>query len=288
MKFLKKNILVLVFCFITLNATYAQLFPRVRSSSPASQQLVLSAMRDAMCVIRYEYQLEDTASHERFNVEGKDYFGYSEGLCIKTKEGWIAENKVVVPWLDNKDVKKFPAYHPVISSVSVLACGDSTYKDLDYYPLNKRADIPSSSFVLVEDSVTFKEGLTIGERVGAIDGYIIWLTRTGNKLSIASYGHHLSDSLDSSVIDLQGKAIPSGAIGGIYVKQTIPEVGTIRFDLLGVLDKEDKNWRIVMINNPVPVMVQSQGKPKLVSASESASGEDKGLEKKRKDKKNKQ
>ena len=287
MKCLKVIFATAAFMLFTINDVSAQLFPRVRSSlSPGNQQIVLSALKDAMCVIPYEYQLEDTLSHERFNVEGKDYFGFTESLCIKTKKGWIAKEDVIEPWSKNNDVKKFPAYIPVLSSISILASGDSTYRNVDYYPLDKRAAIPSSSFVIIQDSVSFGGGLVIGERSKKSEGYVVWLTRVGNKLSLTSYSHSLPDSLNSTVFSLGGKAVPEGVVGGMYVKETYPEIGTVRLELLGIMERDDNEWKIVMISSPETIDIQSSGAPKLVSASEKKASGKEG-EKDRKNKKNK-
>ena len=244
----------------------AQLFPRARSeSSTINNLMVTSAMRDALCIIHFEYQMEDTVSHQRFNAEGKDYFGIAEGFLVKTEGGWISPTEVSNPWSANADVKKFPEYKPVVSVASVLSPGDSLFRPIAIPSLEKQTFIQHCGYSIVKDKDTFTTGLTLGKRDDLTEGFVVWLSKKDSSLSVSSYAH--IQKIDSTIISLAGKFVPEGVVGGVYVKPTYPSLGVIRFELLGILDYRSSKWEIVMLDGISNEAVISSERPKLVPAT---------------------
>lgn len=263
-------------------AALAQIFPKLKPVHTAeNQQMVVSAMKSALCLVRFEYQLEDTTSHEKFNAEGKDYFGTSEGFLVKAEGGWMAPAGTATPWLGDQSVKQYPGYKPVISSATIMMPGDTVFRELPVPEIKKRTPVPMSSFTVVEDPGTFAEGLPFGKREGTVEGYVVWLSKKGNGLTVTSYSHNLAAS-DSSFVSLAGKAVPEGAVGGVYVAPSYPSAGTIRFELLGVLENSVNGWQIVKTGSQMETPELSADKPKLVPA-----GKKKAEAAATKDKKNK-
>ncbi|MBR0531062.1 MAG: hypothetical protein IJJ96_00485 [Bacteroidales bacterium] len=262
--FVKGLIITCLALLAGMSRAEAQIFPRVRPSvTSESQNMVVSAMKDALCVMRLKYQLEDTLSHEKFNVEDKDFFGVAEGFCVKTKGGWIAPVNVATPWFGNNDVKKFPGMTPVISSSEILSPGDSVFKPTTVPIIKTHKQIPMTSYEVVEVSSDVSEGLMVGGWSEKVDGFVVWLSKKENILSINAYGQHA----DSTIVSMTGKTAPEGAIGGVFIKPTYPSAGTIHFEILGFLDNGPEGWRIIMIDNPIETPVLSEDKPKLVPAT---------------------
>ena len=240
-----------------------------QSVSP-NQKLIEEALSDAFRIVRFEFQLEDTTSHEKFNLSGKDFFGVAEGLCVNTCEGWIAPSSTLTPWSNNLEVKQYPEYKPVFSVASVLYPADTVWKPLEIRALPESKKIPGTSCSSVADTSVFGPGLSLGTLEEENEGWIVWVTRDGNKVAATSYSHRVVLS-DSTSFGLGRKVIPSGVVGGFYVKPVNPSVGVIRFDLAGLMEKGIDGWKVVPFNADKvqvkkPTIVPD--KPKLVPAGE--------------------
>lgn len=239
-----------------------------RGGSP-NQNFIEEALTDAFRVVRVEFQLEDTVSHERFNLAGKSYFGFSEGLCIKTERGWLAPAGVVTPWKNNLDVRKFPDYKPVLSTVSAISVTDTLWKPVTKYSLDKVEDVQGTSYSCVQDIASFGPGLGCVGLDKKVEGWIVWVSRVGDKLSVTTYSHNVNPA-DSATVGIGHKVVPEGVVGGFYVNPIYPSVGVIRFELVGVMDKDRDGWKV----NPFS-MEQQSGQPSIVPATTSSLSPDK-------------
>ncbi len=168
---MKRLIITIVTLLTVVTVASAQGF-FVRGGS-SNQNLVEEALSDAFRVVRVEFQLEDTVSHERFNLQGKEYFGFAEGLCIKTSKGWIAPASTVTPWKNSLEVKQYPEYKPVFSVASVLSPSDTIWKPLEIKALPKGENISGTSYSSVEGTDTFGPGLPIEDLDEENDGWIV-------------------------------------------------------------------------------------------------------------------
>ncbi len=258
-----------------------------------NQKLVEEALSDAFMIVHVEFQIEDTVSHERFNLEGKDFFGFTEGLCVKTSGGWIAPTPTVIPWINNTDVKKYPEYKPVLSVASVLSPADTVWKPLELKLLSKAESLEGIAYSCVADTSSFGPGLFLGGFDKETEGWIVWVSRKGNKLSTTTYSHRVIPT-DSTTFGIGRKVVPDGVVGGFYVKTVYPSVGAIRFDLAGMMAKGPDGWKVVPLNGveeqaAKPVLASE--KPKLVPVGEKKADDEPGApikeKKNKKDKKNK-
>ena len=80
-----------------------------------------------------------------------------------------------------------------------------------------------------------------------------------------SYSHFVSVS-DSSSFSLGHKVIPENAIGGFFVSPVNISIGSVRFDLMGLLSKNEEEWGIVLLDIPGETLGLTPDKPKLVPA----------------------
>lgn len=272
---MKQLIITIVTLLTVVTVASAQDFFVKGGSS--NQNLVEEALSDAFRVVRVEFQLEDTVSHERFNLEGKSFFGFSEGLCIKTDKGWIAPASTVTPWNNNLEVKQFPDYKPVISTVSALSSADTVWNQVARLSVEKAESVPGTSYSCVPDTSAFGPGLVCSGLEEKTDGWIVWIARKGNEISVTTYGHHVVVA-DSTTFGIGRKVVPDGVVGGFYVKPVYPSVGVIRFELAGLMNKSLDGWKVVPFaiesSSDKPVMAPSgrpsisPDKPKLVPANE--------------------
>ena len=212
---MKKLIAIITLLVLSATFAFAQFKPMFPTTS-GNQKIVETALKNAVCIMRIEYQLEDTVSHEKYNVEGKDYFGFSEGLCVKTSEGWVAPSFMTTPLESDSKAGKYPEYRPVISSASVLAVQDSVWKEISVPSVTGINSIPSTSFSAFKDSVTFSDGLKISKIGDSAEGWIVWVCQSGDQITLKSYSHFLASS-DSTSYGIGYKVVPDNAIGGFFV-----------------------------------------------------------------------
>lgn len=239
---MKKSIIIVALSFLVSGIASAQFRP-VFPTSSSNQKIVETAIEDAICFVRIEFQLEDTVSRERFNLEGKSYFGFAEGLCVKTEKGWIAPAGVVTPWKNSQEVKQFPDYKPALSTVSAISVADTVWKPFSMYSVDKVEDVPGTSYSCVLGTAPFGPGLVCSGLDGKTEGWIVWVSRKGDKLSVTTYSHSVNPA-DSVTFGIGRKVVPEGVVGGFYVKPVYPSVGVIRFELAGVMDKGQDGWKV--------------------------------------------
>lgn len=254
----------------------AQIFPRVRTASSESQQLINESLKDAICFLHVEYQLEDTISHQRFNVESKDYFGSAEGLCIKTERGWIAPDDIAAPRKSNPDVKKFPGYAPYISSASFLSPSDTVWNQIALPNRYIGESIEGTSYSLVNDTVSFPSHLSLGGASKPSNGWIAWVLKKGNSISLRYQNHRITESDSTNVLR---PLVSENIIGGFYVVPRYPSPGEIRFELDGLIVFKDSEWRLIMLGTSLLNLVPAEDKPRLVPAEQSEQSNDKGKKK---------
>lgn len=262
----------------------AQIFPRVRTSSSESQHLLNESLKDVICFLHVEYQLEDTVSHERFNIEEKDYFGCAEGLCIKTDNGWIATNDLAAPWISNPDLKKFPGHIPYISSASFLSPSDTVWSEVALPNRFTSDSIKGTAFSIVNDTVSFPSHMTIGISPKPLNGWIAWISKNDNHISIRYQSHNVAES-DSTNI-LRPIVPEEDIIGAFYVVPRYPAPGEIKFELAGLVDYNDSEWQLILLGGSSQDLVPTDDKPRLVPAKQKGQKEDKA-ERKPSRKKNK-
>lgn len=292
---MKRLIITIVTILTAVTITSAQGF-FTRGGSP-NQNFLEKSLSDAFRVVRIEFQLEDTVSHERFNLEGKSFFGFSEGLCVKTDKGWIAPTSTVFPWKDNQEVKQFPDYKPALSAVSTLSSADTVWSQVAKPSIEKAEAVPGTSYSYVPDLSAFGPGLVCSVLDEKTDGWIVWVTRSGNKISVTTYSHHVV-AADSTTLGIGRKVVPEGVVGGFYVKPVYPSVGVIRFELAGLMEKESDGWKVAPFASEASSEKQALApsskpsivpdKPKLVPANDDqAEAKEAAPAKNKKNKKNK-
>lgn len=243
----------------------AQIFPRVRTSSSESQQLLNESLKDVICFLHLEYQLEDTVSHERFNVEEKDYFGCAEGLCIKTEKGWVATNDLAAPWISNPDLKKFPGHIPYISSASFLSPSDSVWNDVALPNRFTSDSIDGTVFSIVNDTVSFPSLMTFGGSSKPSNGWIAWVSKKDNHISVRYQSHSVAESDSTNILR---PIVSENVIGAFYVVPHYPAPGVIKFELAGLVDYKDSDWRLILFGGSSQNLVPVEDKPRLVPAKQ--------------------
>lgn len=278
----------MLIAFFTATIAFAQPGSFFRGVSD-NQRFIEEALSDAFRMVRIEFQLEDTTSHERFNLQGKEYFGFAEGLCVKTASGWLAPASTLTPWKNSHEVKQYPEYKPAFSYATVLSPADTVWKPLDLKALPASEALPGTSYSCVSEVDTFGPGLSICALDAENEGWIVWIAREGNKLSVTTYSHRVAVA-DSTTFGIGRKVVPNGVVGGLYVKPSYPSVGVVSFSLAGLMEKGSDGWKVVPIEcgkTLVQKPALAPDKPKLVPAGDKKDNDSEAPAKEKKNKRDK-
>ena len=213
--------------------------------------MVEESIAPAFSIIRQEFQLQDEASGQNYNLDSLAYFGYSEAICIRTVDGFITSRSVLSPWENDENIKDYPEYKPTRSMLSEYdkktdmwkAVGSPSYKDY--------SEITSSEKIHVRDSLLAGNGLEIDTEEGEKDAWLVWVYREGSKLSFRSFRqrYNLSNAA-GSVSVLQPEDDPN-LLFGVMLTTDYSEVGVIRFKLAAIVERFAEGWEAVGIIAPV-------------------------------------
>ena len=274
MKYLYKITVITFLMLFSSGLVDAQIFSKLRPETyygNTGSSMVISAMKDAMCFLRVEYQLADSKTDRKFNLEDKNYFGYAEGVCIKISNGWIEPTILAEPWEYNSKVKAYPDYYPAVSSVTVMEPEDSTFKDIPLPLIKAMRPIKSSTFSVMDGfSDKLTSGLVVGKTGQKEEGYLVWLSKNGDKLEMSARTYTITPK-DSSAVTVSGITLPGGTLGGAFVKPTFPQGGIVYFEVLGVMERGTDGWKISIIDTSDDTSEEAPAEvstdvPKLVPA----------------------
>jgi hypothetical protein len=79
--------------------------------------LVVGSIRDALCVIKQDYYVEDQNGN-KMTSQGKDYFGRQYGIAIAANGRLWTMNKVMSPWIEDNGFKNLTGSHTPIRATS--------------------------------------------------------------------------------------------------------------------------------------------------------------------------
>lgn len=243
----KKLALSIVFVVASAFMLRAQSFQIKLTTN--NQQIVEEAVKNAFCIVRQEFQLQDTVTGKRYDLDSLGYFGYAESVCIKVKNGYIADNVITEPWKEDPNIVDYPKYRPVLSRFRIYNPSLKEWEKARRQTFKNVTSIGKTKKIFVVDSLFNNEGLPIDNEVGNKDGWLVWIYRQGEELSFQSFRQKNVNS-DSLVISnepqqLLGKKL----LSGIIVSADYSELGVVRFKLAALVEKFADGWRGVSLKN---------------------------------------
>lgn len=209
-----------------------------------NQQMVENAVQDAFSIIRQEFQLQDTCTGNRYNLDSLEYFGYSESICIKLKDGFITSRCISEPWNYDANISEFPNYHPVLSRLQVYNTDSAKWQNISPTPdYSDVRSIENTGKIIVRDSLFHNNGLSIGTINEDDEGWIVWIYRAGNKVSLRSFKQNAGTKDNLSTIKIQQPPTEDNLFCGILLAADYSEVGTIRFRMAALVEKVEDIWQ---------------------------------------------
>lgn len=239
--------------------------PRERSEF---EMFMLSVMKNAFVVVRQDYHLVDDDEGEVKTADGKDYWGRSYSMGVRTGDSdYLISGDAVKPWVRD-GLPKATVYRPEISRTAVRS-----FEAVEFEPWDFDADGVSElrEKRLYTAGGSEEPGLTVAGFSGPTRGYAVWAVPSAPvvegadtpkmQLVIAQASVNFNDSRTLYDCDSTGA---EKAFGGVYVVPVCARPGCVDFCVAGVFQRVGGVWRLVSV---------SEGTELKSTASADASGD---------------
>ncbi|MDR1683790.1 MAG: hypothetical protein LBS25_10470 [Candidatus Symbiothrix sp.] len=249
------------FVYLSLLLFGQSLIAQTYNPFSTSNQLIEDAVKNSFVVIHQRYQLQDSAG-AFYGADGKDYFGESYSLAVKTQEGYLIDNSALYPWKTDSRFEPYNGseeYKPVLSESKYRQWNDSVYTDqFAAFKTNEAEIILENASYFMPGSQFGNEGLSVKELADKNEGWLVCvvagqalLSDSVAKLSLVVYRWEMKTEADKSVYEINPK-VPSGktVVGGIYVLPEVTGIGVLSFRLLATLHSASgEKWQLLPVVN---------------------------------------
>lgn len=220
------------------------------SSVDGLQEIFKETIKPGLFIVKTGFQICDKESGELFGLNGKDDFGESYGIGIKTPDGIVLYDRSVRPWRYNKKFGKYmEKYDPIFTQPmykSVSTNSQLSSLDLDMATGTTLVDSTLYKF----DSPTFdKVGFNLNEETGKQLGWMVWITAKGtdnitdaekieytvSRQEYEIFGRGENLSIDQPDIDQQ-------ILGGVFLVPRVSGPGLLQISISGIAIPVNENW----------------------------------------------
>ena len=272
-----KRIVLSVVCVTITSLTLMGQSFNLRLSTN-NQQVVENAVKDAFCILRQEFQLQDASTGSKYNLDSLGYFGYGESLCIKVKDGYITDKALMEPWKEDANVADYPGYTPVLSHIRRYDPELKEWIEVRRQTFDNYYTIGNTNNMFVVDSLFNNDGLSIEEEIEGKEGWLVWIYQQDRQLSFQSFRQKL-DGIDpieawNAPEQISGKKL----LCGIILSADYSNIGEIHFRLVDLMVNKADGWHA----EPLKDCCKDQSKehrlvevsaPQVSAASEKASAD---------------
>lgn len=226
---------ILVFVFSVSNYLNAQGI--AFSFKSDNQRLVEDAIEGACMLIQQKYELMDSVTKKHFGRGGRDYFNMLPFVGISTAKGIILDEKVLSPWIVDKDFEEYQNKYIPLVKKSAMKTDEGLHLSLSEHSSKK---IDNSSFVMYEDTLLMRKGLEIDSIPGKKKGWMVWIVHSKNDAKSTAFTLHpiykeIEIDEENYIINIERPNIEGNILGGFYIIFQIEKVGYISFKLTGVI-----------------------------------------------------
>lgn len=215
-----------------------------------NQNLVEESIAPAFSIIRQEFQLQDVASGQKYNLDSLSYFGYSEAICIRTADGFITSRSVLSPWEKDINIRDFPEYKPTRSTLSEYDGNSRIWKTIGSPSYDNYRELNSSEKIYVCDSIFAGKGLEIDLSEGQRDAWLVWIYRKGDKLSFQSFRQRYNPNDSTGKVPAFQPEDGLDILTGVLLTTDYSEIGVIRFKLAAIIERISDEWKVIGITTP--------------------------------------
>ena len=267
---MKKNITILCSILFAYIPIYAQLLgsikfdPKEILSTTPPDSIASKATFTSVAIIKQSYQIKDKKKGQVFGRDGRNDFGHSYSLAIKTEAGLILTDIALQPWLYDEDFKKVEKdYEPIISLTEMRNIHSDGNVKFKQTPLKIGQEQPNGIWLATTED-PFENSLAIDAEDGQKDGCIIWfcvnqnIDKNPNAKVFLKTSQIKMDVKESRNYSTVGP--PAGqelVLGGIFVRPVFLGSGQVIYKLVGVATKDENDWRLCtpfvgFVNNLAP------------------------------------
>lgn len=230
------------------------------------RDLVEKSLYNNAIIFRQGYELEDSKG-KTFGINNRKEFEISYNLAVKYNGGVIVSNRALNPWLYSNSYAKYKDdYKPKPFPSQYSELGDS----LAYVEFGLKDTARISIFqglaLAIRSSQFEGNGIDVYKQTGTTDCWVFWyiqnkredLEKSAN-FSIKSTRVSLNiGESDNALYDLQRVITQDSIMGGYVVTPVSNRIGSIEFQLVGVLQYYNHGWKALCPFHNVAIDVKPE------------------------------
>lgn len=278
------KIFISVFASVMLFAsTVNAQFEKVFNFSSSNQQIIQTALEGAFVKVERSYRIQDLVTGQLFGLNGGDIFGTAFCLAIKAENGLLLSDQAIEPWLYDSNYNKIKESYGTLPYKVTIKDQEKEYV-LD--SLSVISPKEHSRLFYHKNTDLVKDGaLPLCLNVGEIDGWLVWVTENENTNLNYTIVRHKQQYVDeNSIYSIETPNISQKIVGGAFVTYSQSQVGTITFQVAGVIVPDDRNWALARVFNPSSTDEKEKSGVNItpIEEKETSNGNKNNKEKKRK------
>lgn len=238
-----KRIVIILLSMMALLQSGAQKI--VKSTG---QKITESAILGSCVVVKQSYQIKNKKTGIVYGRNGRDEFGKSYSIGVKTDAGLVLIEKAIKPWLYDVDFKKVKDdYDPLIFLTEVGEIVSDAKVSYSACPISIGHQQPNGAWV-ANVSVNSPNILGIDTELGQKDGWLVWYTadninsNDSTALSVQSVNRKIEANEEGVDIDVEAPIGAGTPVGGIYVCPFYEGNGRVVYKLTGIIIQNDNKW----------------------------------------------
>lgn len=218
-----------------------------------NQQMIETAVKGGLCIVQQNYQLEDTATHQRFGRYGDDNFGMARALAVRADSSIIADRNILSPWQGDDNFARYRQSHrPALSTASVIELDDTTATGADI-ALDSAA--ATCMRLLAAKEISGPKGFHTHSYNKPVEGWLVVVTGdtdldkwTGETPTLRIFRKQVEFDATSEVIDMEIPPTSGKVWGGVFLVPEQTSIGQLNFIMGGILcrDTENDRWQLAL------------------------------------------
>lgn len=249
-----KKTLLFLFCLLSVSVN-AQLLgsidldPKAFPTNETSATIVNKALNGSMVVVKQSYQVKSKKNGKVYGRDGRKEFGEGYTIGVKTDAGLVLTDEALKPWADDNAYKKIENnYEPFISLTEVREIRNNEKTKFVLCPLQLGQQQPKGLWIANTAGIA-PNAMEIDTEEGKKDGWLIWFMTKENigkdpTVEVVSRVINKDIDVNGADIDVEAPSDGKAVLGGVYVCPHYLGGGHVSYQLVGVVVKEGKQWKL--------------------------------------------
>lgn len=213
----------------------------------AGDNLVKETIGKSIVTMEQSYHLKD-AKGNVYGLDNKTSFGTVYSLGIVTEGGFIVDDKVLHPWNYDPNYEEYRNnrnYAPVWHGTSIKPFGNNEFSKID---CEERVyeELFKDRFLLS----CVSKGLRVSDTTGKVNGWMVWVmhpsqSEISKDLNYNVYVVYTQDvEVKNNEFTVRPPQNTQMTIGGFFIVPNITSIGSVTFELCGMVYKEGLDWKL--------------------------------------------